>query len=64
MAAEDLLRKENKAALVKAIRTAEKNTSGEIRVHLEQVCKGDPCLRAAYVFQSWECSGPRTVTGC
>ena len=50
MTAADLLRKENKARLVRAIGTAEKNTSGEIRVHLEQVCKGDPYLRAAYVF--------------
>lgn len=50
MTAGDLLSKESKEALVRAIRTAEKNTSGEIRVHLEQVCKGDPCLRAAYVF--------------
>ena len=50
MTAEDLLKKENKDRLVRAIETAEKNTSGEIRVHLEQVCKGDPYLRAAYVF--------------
>lgn len=50
MAAEELLRKENKAALVQAIEAAEKNTSGEIRIHLEQVCSGDPYLRAAYVF--------------
>ena len=50
MTAADLLRKENKARLVKAIGAAEKNTSGEIRVHLEHVCKGDPYLRAAYVF--------------
>lgn len=50
MAAEELLRKENKAALVQAIEAAEKNTSGEIRIHLEQVCNGDPYLRAAYVF--------------
>lgn len=32
------------------LETAEKNTSGEIRIHLEQVCKGDPYMRAAYVF--------------
>ena len=38
MTAEDLLKKENKAAMVRAIETAEKNTSGEIRIHLEQVC--------------------------
>ena len=34
MTAGDLLRKESKEALVRAIQTAEKNTSGEIRVHL------------------------------
>lgn len=50
MTAEDLLKKENKDAMVRAIETAEKNTSGEIRIHLEQVCKGDPYMRAAYVF--------------
>lgn len=50
MTAEDLLKSENKAAMVRAIEAAEKNTSGEIRIHLEQVCKGDPYMRAAYVF--------------
>ncbi len=50
MTAEDLLKKESKDAIVEAIASAEKNTSGEIRVHLEQVCKGDPYMRAAYVF--------------
>lgn len=32
---EDFLNKEEEAAIVEAIRLAEKNTSGEIRVHLE-----------------------------
>ncbi|MBT0606685.1 TPM domain-containing protein [Aequorivita echinoideorum] len=32
---EDFLNKEEEAAVIEAIRTAEKNTSGEIRVHLE-----------------------------
>lgn len=50
MTAADLLRKENSARLVKAIETAEKNTSGEIRVHIESQCKSDPYLRAAYLF--------------
>ncbi|HIR34426.1 MAG TPA: TPM domain-containing protein [Candidatus Coprenecus merdigallinarum] len=50
MAAEDLLRKESQDTIVRAIASAERNTSGEIRVHLEQVCNGDPYLRAAYVF--------------
>lgn len=41
---------ESRDRIVRAIGVAEKNTSGEIRVHLEQVCKGDPYMRAAYVF--------------
>lgn len=32
---EDFLNSEEEAAIIEAIRTAEKNTSGEIRVHLE-----------------------------
>lgn len=32
---EDFLTSEEEAAIIEAIRTAEKNTSGEIRVHLE-----------------------------
>lgn len=34
-----------------AIRTAEKNTSGEIRVHLESRCAGDVLDRSAYLFR-------------
>lgn len=34
-----------------AIKTAELDTSGEIRVHIDEVCEGDPALRAAEVFQ-------------
>lgn len=33
-----------------AIRTAEKNTSGEIRVHLESKCPDDVLDRCAYLF--------------
>lgn len=50
MTANDILRPENRERLVGAIESAEKNTSGEIRVHVESVCKGDQYLRAAYVF--------------
>lgn len=50
MTVKDILRPENRDRLVGAIESAEKNTSGEIRVHVESVCKGDPYLRAAYVF--------------
>ncbi|MEX1189315.1 MAG: TPM domain-containing protein [Bacteroidia bacterium] len=36
--------------IVAAIGQAEKLTSGEIRVHIESVCKGDPLDRGANVF--------------
>lgn len=36
--------------IVDAIKTAEKNTSGEIRVHLEAICWGDVIKRAQKVF--------------
>ena len=38
------------AVIVDAIKTAEKNTSGEIRVHLESICWGDAMKRAQKVF--------------
>lgn len=38
------------AEIVEAIREAEKDTSGEIRVHLEYEDRGDPYLRAQEVF--------------
>lgn len=36
--------------IMDAIRQAEKNTSGEIRLHVENKCKGDVLDRAAIVF--------------
>lgn len=36
--------------IVDAIKVAEKNTSGEIRVHLESICWGDSMERAKKVF--------------
>lgn len=38
-------------AIVSAIKVAEKNTSGEIRVHIESSFKGDVLDQAAYVFK-------------
>ncbi len=43
--------KEEKDAIHKAILNAELDTSGEIRVHIESVCKGDVLDRAAYLFK-------------
>lgn len=36
--------------IVEAIGDAERNTSGEIRIHLDDICNGDPVKRAEEVF--------------
>lgn len=46
----DKLTEEERESIVSAIREAELNTSGEIRVHLENHCRGDVLDRAADVF--------------
>lgn len=45
---------ENKLQITNAIRVAETNTSGEIRVHIENNCKEDVLDRAAYIFEKLE----------
>lgn len=45
---------EQKQDIVQAIKNAELNTSGEIRVHIENTCKGDVMDRAAYLFEKLE----------
>lgn len=40
-----------KARIKQAIIEAETNTSGEIRVHIEEKCEGDVMNRAAFIFQ-------------
>ena len=47
---EDFLTKDEEAEIVEAIRLAEKNTSGEIRVHLEKQTSIAPIERAVEVF--------------
>ena len=47
---EDFLTKAEEQEVVEAIRLAEKNTSGEIRVHLEKKTAIDPINRAVEVF--------------
>ncbi len=47
---EDFLTKEEEQAIVEAIRMAEKNTSGEIRVHIEKTTSLDAYDRAMEVF--------------
>lgn len=48
---EDFLTKEEEQEIVEAIRMAEKNTSGEIRVHIEKTTSKDPFDRALEVFR-------------
>ncbi len=48
---EDFLTPTEEAAIIEAIRTAEKNTSGEIRVHLEAHSKVDAFDRSAEFFE-------------
>ena len=47
---QDFLTVEEEHQIIEAIRTAEKNTSGEIRVHVEATSSGDAFDRAAEVF--------------
>ena len=47
---EDFLTKEEESAIVEAIRVAEKNTSGEIRIHIEKSTSKIPYERALEVF--------------
>lgn len=48
--ARDFFTAEQQQQIVHAITEAEKRTSGEIRVHLEDACSGDPVQRAQNLF--------------
>lgn len=54
MSVQKYFTEENNLHITNAIRVAETNTSGEIRVHIEKHCKGDVLDRAAYVFEKLE----------
>ena len=49
--AEQFFTGEEKKLILQSIKTAEKDTSGEIRVHLENRCPGDVLDRAAFLFE-------------
>lgn len=49
--AKDLFSGEDEQSIKQAIMNAELDTSGEIRVHIENTCNGDVMDRAAYVFE-------------
>lgn len=50
MKASSFFSREQQAIILNAVRAAEKNTSGEIRVHIESECSVDVLDRAAWVF--------------
>ena len=49
---EDFLTSEEEQEIVEAIRVAELNTSGEIRVHIEKTSEGDSTNRALDLFHT------------
>lgn len=51
MSVQKYFTEKDKLQITNAIRVAETNTSGEIRVHIEKHCKGDVLDRAAYIFE-------------
>lgn len=46
------LSKEQEQQVVQSIQSAEHQTGGEIRVHIESLCKGNVLDRAAWLFKS------------
>lgn len=51
MSAKDFFSKEQQEKINLAIRMAELDTSGEIRVHIEDTCAGEVLDRAAFLFK-------------
>ncbi len=60
---EDFLTKSEEAEVVEAIRLAEKNTSGEIRVHIEKENSIAPVERALEVFHELKMDETRLRNG-
>ncbi len=52
MSTQKILSQKEEQEVVQAIQLAEHQTSGEIRVHIESLCKGEVLDRAAWLFKS------------
>jgi uncharacterized membrane protein len=63
MNVQDYFSEENKLQIANAIRVAELNTSGEIRLHIEKHCKEEVLDRAAYIFEKLEMHKTRLRNG-
>jgi len=61
--AKDAFSEEQQQAIKEAIQEAERNTSGEIKVHIENHCKEDVMDRAAFVFEKLEMHKTRFRNG-
>lgn len=59
----NFLNEEDEQEIVAAIQKAEKNTSGEIRVHIEKTCKTDPFDRALEVFHQLKMDNTKLENG-
>ncbi len=51
MSAANFFSESEKKQIIDSIKKAEKNTSGEIRVHIEDKCKEDVLDHAAFIFE-------------
>lgn len=60
---EDFLTVEEEQEIVEAIRLAELNTSGEIRVHIEKTSNGDANKRALDVFHALKMDNTKLQNG-
>lgn len=60
---EDFLTLNEEHDIVEAIRVAELNTSGEIRVHIEKTCKGDATNRALDLFHTLKMDNTKLQNG-
>ena len=60
---EEFLTKKEEEEIVEAIRVAEKNTSGEIRVHLEKKITNDAIDRAVEVFNELKMYNTKDANG-
>ncbi|MGN1212216.1 MAG: TPM domain-containing protein [Candidatus Cryptobacteroides sp.] len=63
MKAKDFLSRDQQQAVVTAIMDAEKNTSGEIRVHIDERCRKSPVVRAQEVFHALKMDNTKLRNG-
>ncbi|MDY0342904.1 MAG: TPM domain-containing protein [Lentimicrobium sp.] len=61
--AKSFFTKDQQEDILQAILDAELNTSGEIRVHIENKCPGDILDRAAYIFKKLEMDRTKLKNG-